>query len=125
MRGNGAGAMETALRLAAQGFSVGQISEMMNMPIPMIITDIETVIRNSAVDHDIQRAIELDHLDMLRAALSPAAQDGDTSAARVLLKIHECRVSLLGLVDQEAKLEGVDDLERIRETRTARRSASS
>ena len=80
------------------------------------------------IDRDGRREIELTHLDMLRAALTPSALKGDIAAVRMLIRIHQSRAIMLGLttvIDVQPEVEEVDDLERIRSRRADRRGQAT
>jgi hypothetical protein len=86
--------------------------------------------RAALPDLEGERLIERTHLDMLRRTLLPAALSGDIQAARLLVRIHQARAMLLGLLDEMPVLdtdsaEEVNELDRIRARRSARRASSA
>jgi len=121
------------LRLAATGMDIDAIARRFGMrreeAAKALSADAANA-RASMPDLDGERLIERTHLDMLRRTLLPAALNGDIQAARLLVRIHTARALLLGLLDEMPALdmdsaEEVNELDRIRARRTARRASSA
>ena len=119
------------LRLAATGARIPQIAQALRCSEESAVDQLLKAVKiaaDQALDRDGSREVELAHLDMLRAALSPVALRGDVAAARLLVRIHSARALLLGLVehvDVESDDEGVNELAQIRARRDERRLTSS
>lgn len=121
------------LRLVASGLSRVEVARELGVTVRGASTLITRAVSRAAsagLDRDQTREVEAAHLAMLRAALLPAALEGDVAAVRVLVRIHSARAVLLGLADEPpaaappAPAGEVTELDRIRANRAARRGAS-
>jgi hypothetical protein len=114
-----------AYMLRLQGHREADIPDLMAMSgqpmTPQEVKDaIEMATKATQESHreDIDIAIELDRLDLIMAGLWPAAVNGDTGAARLVVVIGERRDALLGLRSETARAafanitseDGLDDL---------------
>lgn len=120
------------LRLAATGMDIDAIARRLGVTrheASQALARESAEVREALPDQEGDRLIERTHLDILRRTLLPAALAGDIGAARLLVRIHSARALLLGLLDElpadDQELEEVNELDRIRARRTARRQASS
>jgi len=121
------------LRLAATGMDIDAIARRFSMSraeAARALSADAADARSALPDLEGERLIERTHLDMLRRSLLPAALGGDIHAARLLVRIHQARAMLLGLLDEMPILdtdsaEEVNELDRIRARRASRRAASS
>lgn len=116
-----------ALDLAASGLDLDGIADRLGVTKADAARRLRRGIdraRRRAYPAEVERIIEATHLDILRRALLPAALDGDVAAARLLVRVHQARALLLGLVpvvEEPHRSEEVSELDRIRARRDARR----
>jgi hypothetical protein len=118
------------LRQAASGLRVDDLARLSGVPVATARRRLAHETREAAAtepDAEQSRTIELVHLDLLRRSLMPLALQGDLAATRVLLRLHEDRAVLLGLVDVERAREddeGVSVVDDLRARRAERRAAA-
>lgn len=96
-----------ALRLRLIGHSYQRIADHMGVSVPMaykyVNQSLDEIAKQATEDAFKVRQIELDRLDLMNAAMMPAALQGDQGAVEKVLKIQERRARLLGL-DAPTKL---------------------
>ena len=116
--------MINVLELAASGLDIEDIARTAGLTpekaVQVINHQLATQLKLDTAE---ARLVEVKHLDMLRAALTPAALRGDLDAARLLVRISQHKTLLLHLAVEapaEDDQEGDDDLDRIRNSRVAR-----
>ena len=116
--------MINILELAASGLDIEDIARTAGMTPERAVQVINQQLASQLkLSTEEARLVEVKHLDMIRAALTPAALRGDLDAARLLVRISQAKTLLLHLAidaPTEDDQEGEDDLDRIRNSRVAR-----
>lgn len=116
--------MINILELAASGLDIEDIARTAGVTPEKAVQVINQQLASQLkLSTEEARLVEVKHLDMIRAALTPAALRGDLDAARLLVRISQAKTLLLHLAidaPTEEDQEGEDDLDRIRNSRTAR-----
>jgi hypothetical protein len=120
--------MTDILQLAASGLSIGEIARAAQVdPATAVIMINQAMADQLKLSQDEARLLESVHLDMIRAALTPYAMQGSAEAARILVRVHQAKASLLDLAYVTPAIPedgGEDDLDRIRQDREARRAST-
>lgn len=88
------------LRLAASGVDLDAVAHQVGVTTSRAARVLEAALERrirQSPGVEAERLLEVEHLNMLRRALTPAALRGDVAAARLLVRISQQRTILLGL----------------------------
>jgi hypothetical protein len=116
-----------SLELRRKGYSIAQITQELRKDGWFVTTttvaadvnrELRTLVNEFREEHEFQRQLELDRLDVALKAITPRVELGDDDAIMSMLKIQLRRAKLLGLdapTRREVKTEDVTPTRRSRE----------